>query len=551
MWSAVSKSWSIFLRHPVWTTTGVTGIVGLLWNWISHIQSGVGLMTYFLGPDWLEKTTSSPWFSIIGLLVALFSFWRIGVLGVKEEKAAAEASRLSAEERDANLSADRAALLKDSSSMMATQIANLEAAFLDQADAASKKVDALEKLAANIGYDSQKKIEAILSALDAKSKEVDAIFQWVSETILIDQLRRTEAGTQDGVKRIDELIEGLPNLKWNEPINRTEDLFRNLRLGGVIPNAMVERVLGRLDFHEHRPERPSQQVSQSEFFVPDLHGTFLQQMAALKQELQRYHQAIDAALERSPKAFNRVHASAVRCRVDLGLMLNPNVVIAVVRKVFVAAKFIRVDGRSGQDMLIDKCVHGRLRAACDNAGNEFAAAFQHPNNAGLVTLVTAAHARDGAADQGFVNFDFIANAAQGVVAIQRAHILADFVAHAPSRFVGHAKLTLDFLSRHAVAGAAKQKHDVEPVAQGRAGPLKGRSSHRSNLIAAILARVNLAGFDAIEMGAPSATGAIVPVTKARAHKVFKASILSREAVHKLAEGGGFRLHASLLAECST
>ena len=106
------------------------------------------------------------------------------------------------------------------------------------------------------------------------------------------------------------------------------------------------------------------------------------------------------------------------------------------------------------------------------------------------TLDHAQHNRLGRAepaDEGLVNLDMLTGTAKRIIAVHIAHVFADFMAHAPRRFVGHAKLALDLFRRNAVTGGREQEHDVEPIAQRRAGALKWSVSHRGNLIAAILA----------------------------------------------------------------
>src|SRR5690606_1788502 len=194
-----------------------------------------------------------------------------------------------------------------------------------------------------------------------------------------------------------------------------------------------------------------------------------------------------------------------------------------------------------------------LRAALDHAGDKLPAALKHPNDARLVTLVARALAADGAADQRLVDFDMRAGAAERVVAVERSHILADFVAHAPRGLVSHAERPLDFGSGHAVAARREHVHDQKPVAQRRAGALERRPGHRRDLVAAMLARVNLAGADAVIAGILAALRALKALAEPGAHQMLKAVIFSHELVQKLAERRslGGRVHASWVAECST
>ena len=89
-----------------------------------------------------------------------------------------------------------------------------------------------------------------------------------------------------------------------------------------------------------------------------------------------------------------------------------------------------------------------------------------------------------AADQRFVDLNDFAGAAQRIVTVERGHVLADFMAHAPRGFVGHANLALDTLGGNAVPRRREQEHDVEPIAQAGAGAIERRSGSRVKLIGA-------------------------------------------------------------------
>jgi hypothetical protein len=121
-------------------------------------------------------------------------------------------------------------------------------------------------------------------------------------------------------------------------------------------------------------------------------------------------------------------------------------------------------------------------SACYVARKDLAATFDHAEHDLLVALAHSVLA----ADKGLVGLDHGATfAAQAAVAINPAHVLADFVADAPSGFIGATNLALNFLGTQAVSGRAKQKHDIEPRLERRARPLERRSSHRVDMMPAI------------------------------------------------------------------
>jgi hypothetical protein len=261
--------------------------------------------------------------------------------------------------------------------------------------------------------------------------------------------------------------------------------------------------------------------------------------------------AVNPALQLRPKAFDGIDASTARLRVFFGGMIDRYVPIAVQLQIFVTAKFVSMDRGAGQDVGIDKRVHGGLSAAWRDACNQLAITLQHPDNARLIALVAASHTGNGTANQRFVNLDFFANSSKRVVTIKLRHILADFMAHAPRRFVGNPNLAFDFLGRNTITRSAKLEHDKKPIAQAGASAVKGCSSGRIDLRAAPFASVRATGFDAVELRVLATLSAIVTLAKSGAHKVVKAAFFGGEKVLKLAKGSGFRFHSYYVADCLT
>lgn len=260
--------------------------------------------------------------------------------------------------------------------------------------------------------------------------------------------------------------------------------------------------------------------------------------------------SVNPALQLRPKAFDGIDASALRGRVLTEFMIDLHMAKARFIDVVISAKFIGVERCSRQDMRKDKGLHGLFGARFDNPRNQFAVALQHPDHAGLVALVTTPHAGNRTTDKRFIYFDRLTETAEGIVAILRGHKLADFMAHAPSRLVGHAKLALDFLGGNAIARGAEQEHDVEPIAQRGARPMERRIGGREHLIAAEIAGIGPAFRDRMELGFASAFFAVMRQSVARLHKMLQTGFLGGEAVLKLAESGGFRFHSHYIAHKS-
>lgn len=169
----------------------------------------------------------------------------------------------------------------------------------------------------------------------------------------------------------------------------------------------------------------------------------------------------------------------------------------------------------------------------DHFGNDFATTLDHAQHDLLVVMALLVLA----ADERLVGFHD-AKAAEWAVAIYLAHILADFVAHAPSALVGHTQLPLQFLGGHAVTRSAEQVHGEQPELERRPGVLKGRVHAGVNVVAAVLTGVRLARLEPVEMRVLStlSTGMTLPI--AGSHYVLQAGFFVRVELEELADRQG-------------
>ena len=258
--------------------------------------------------------------------------------------------------------------------------------------------------------------------------------------------------------------------------------------------------------------------------------------------------SVDPALELRPKAFKAVHRCAACADIFARPVVDRHVTMAAQSKPVVALEFVGMDLSAGKDVRIDRRLERGSADIFDNLRNHVAVALHHAENDRLTWGTAPAFASlADPADIGFVNLHYRPETAYRIAAVNSGHILADFMAHAPSGFVGNAELALDFLGREAVTARREQEHDEEPVAQRRARALKRRSSHRRNLMAAILTRIDLACPHPVKVSVPTALGAVVAVAKANAHQVIEAGVLIRELSLKLAKSGRFAAHAHCVA----
>lgn len=248
--------------------------------------------------------------------------------------------------------------------------------------------------------------------------------------------------------------------------------------------------------------------------------------------------AINPAFQLRPKALNAVHGRASGRDILFATVVDRLVPVAVnCAQSAISNQFVSMDLAIGLNMLGDDR-HQRSAASIGNhTSDNLAAALHHAENNGLA--FAALPTIHNAANKRLINFDRAERTTKRTVSINFRHILADFVAHAPSRFVGHAKLALDFLRGHAVARGAEKKHHIEPVAQTSARPVKRSVGSRIDLRAAILTRIAAPSLHAVEVGIAATLLAIVTVAVARTHKVIEAAFLGREAVLKLAKGRCF------------
>ena len=256
--------------------------------------------------------------------------------------------------------------------------------------------------------------------------------------------------------------------------------------------------------------------------------------------------SVNPALYRSPKTFNAVGARACGGDILFVRVIDRFVIIAFGCNRLVSRMLVGVNEAVRPHRFFDDWQERVTATVSNDLSYDIAATFQHAKHNSFAPASKCAGFTT--ADIGFIYLNLLCEAAKRMIAVNFAHILADFMAHTPSGFVRHAKLAFNFLCGNTVPRRAEKEHDKEPVAQGGAGAVKGSASGRVNLMPAIFADIGATGRHAIVMGALAATRAIVTITKAVAHDVFKTTIFRRELILKLAKGGGFRFHVHYVAQ---
>ena len=213
------------------------------------------------------------------------------------------------------------------------------------------------------------------------------------------------------------------------------------------------------------------------------------------------------------------------------------VLIASLAKVAVRHVFVGRDRRTFDHDIRDRDFQAIRRSVRHDLGEDLAMTLNDARDDSLVGV--AVLARPGfhdAADHRFVSFDV---ARQGRVAVHQTEVLADFMAHAPSRFVVHGQLALQFLGRNAVPGRGKQVHGVEPFLQWNMGFLERRSHHRVNVVAT-LAGIGRHFRQLLELASLEAARAFVSLAEALFEQVLKAGVIVREKLHKFGDRHGLR-----------
>ena len=235
--------------------------------------------------------------------------------------------------------------------------------------------------------------------------------------------------------------------------------------------------------------------------------------------------APDRPLELRPETFERVDV-VVAIHPFVGRMIDGAVLVAQADQLGVRLQFIAADGRSDLNVLDDMGFEGGAADVLDDASNDITRPLQHAEHNGLAgSAATALAAFPLSADICLVNFNVIV---QGRVAVDLRHVLANFVAHTPSRFVGDAELTLQLFGRHAVPGRGEQVHGVKPLLQGRMRPCEGRSGHRVDVVAAPRAGIGRQFGETRKLPMLAALGAVQAPAETDLHQMVETSAIVRE-----------------------
>lgn len=264
---------------------------------------------------------------------------------------------------------------------------------------------------------------------------------------------------------------------------------------------------------------------------------------------------VNAALQLRPESFNRIRVNR-SANIFALTVSNAVMVITSARKDIVSGVFVRADNRTGFHHVGGVSQGDTPRNAGDNVCTNFAATLDNAHDGDLVAsgctraanflrTLGGVHVRCFAANVGFVRFN---DTGEKVATL--SHQLANLMRHAPSRLVGNAGLTLNFLGAHTVLRSRHQEHDMEPRLEGRAGLVEDRPFARVNLMAAIRARVATARFNAVERVLLRAHRAGAPVRVALVKDVIQARSVVGKLLVEFFEGVTFGFHANRIPDSS-
>ncbi len=235
-------------------------------------------------------------------------------------------------------------------------------------------------------------------------------------------------------------------------------------------------------------------------------------------------------LDIRPKALDRIGVSVAN-HIDFERMRNVAVLVAHRGQDVIGSHFIGVNARTFEDLVFYNR-HNRGAAHIRNDSRLYLArALSNAEHGDFVIRSASALAFANPAKVTFVKFNIAIK--RGVIF---AKAMANFFTHAPSRFVGNARFTLDLFSGDAAACLSHEINDVEPQRQLSAGLFKDSASHRRNLIPAIIASVGLAVSDFVKQCVLFAGRAINPLWVLLLANVIKARVIVRENLAKVLDG---------------
>ena len=234
-----------------------------------------------------------------------------------------------------------------------------------------------------------------------------------------------------------------------------------------------------------------------------------------------------AVFDVRPKAFDGIGMNVAK-HIDFLRVQNSIVLVSHLAKWAIDVIVVRKNGRTLFDVANNRGKDGNLLDVGDGAGFEFAAALSHADNRGFASSAAPALPLALAAEITFVNLN---DAIKWVKVF--AQSMANFFAHTPRGFIGHARFALDLFGRDASAGLSHEVNDVEPSRHRGTRFLKDSASGRGNLVSAVITCVHLAPRDFMKQRTLVALRAVYSFRVFLMANVVKAYIIAREHLLKI------------------
>lgn len=239
--------------------------------------------------------------------------------------------------------------------------------------------------------------------------------------------------------------------------------------------------------------------------------------------------SFNRALQQRPEAFKAV-GMVLTVHPFLFRVINRAMLVAEPCKLGVGLQFVRRNCGAPTHVRDNVRLKRRTTHILNDPRHHVTFAFQHPKHDRLAGSTPATlSARTLPADHRFVGLDMPRKL---IVTIHKAEILANLMAHAPRRFVIHAKLALQFLRRNAVARRGEQVHRIEPLLQRRVRIIERGSNHRVNVLTA-LAGIGGHLRELAKLAYLMTARALEIVAIPQSEKVPQAGVVIREHPHKI------------------
>lgn len=232
----------------------------------------------------------------------------------------------------------------------------------------------------------------------------------------------------------------------------------------------------------------------------------------------------DAAFQVLPKVFHPVDVR-VSDNIFMDAVIDRLVIVASLFQSLIGVQFVSMNRCSSFDILFNDWLERLPFAVRHNLRHYLSLALHHPKDNRLIGRTATTHAGAITADIGFINLNI---AKQWKLAVNKLHVFADKVCHAPSRLVSHAKLTFQFLRRNAVAGSCEKVNRIEPKLQRCAAVLKRRADCGMQMMAAPLAGVSAFSLKTKPLRFLVALRADVALAKANIKQVIQAGFVGRK-----------------------